>query len=89
MIAQARIIDKRGLKKKWYEKCICGSPEIDINRKMPEYARCNHCLRVYTLKKIKGSARWAICYDPYLGDSLVGAFMKSIGVFPYDICPEG
>ena len=88
MKAQARII-KGGLAEKWHEKCICGSPEITIDEKMPEYARCYQCLRVYTAKRIRGSLRWAICYDPYLVEGPAGAFMKMIGCFPYDICPEG
>jgi len=88
MRAQARIIDSDGLKRNWYEKCLCGA-YIDIDEKNPEFARCYHCLRIYTPRKFGNSTRWAICSDPYLGKGLTGAFMKLICVFPYNICPNG
>ena len=77
-------------KKLFQEKCLCGNPELTINKENKEYATCLQCLRVYRVMfcgKDEKVIRWGIYFDPYLRGTLVGEFINFIEPLPLDRYP--
>ena len=92
MKAQRRIIKLGEQDVVFDEKCACGNPSIEIDKKKPEYATCLSCLRVYRLmiREIDNGqvSMWGIYFDQYLMKTKAGQFISLFCEMPEDRYPR-
>ncbi len=95
-IAQRKIIETgngRVVKVLFNERCVCGNPELTINKEDTEYATCLSCMRVVRKMEMiiedgKSVDWWGVYFDPYLKGTLVGNFIEACcGRLPEDRYP--